>query len=375
MKYRQLINKIISLVIISFIFLIPILGIITSSNDEIISYDNRKIAQLPTHRKHFFDNLTLYLNDRLLFKHFFNENYGEQINRHISQFDFNPFASVVRGQEAWLFLGNNYNFVYSQHTEPLKMRIGNLQRYLARINELKSLIKVHVFCVVGPDKHGIYSEKMHKRFGHPGQYRVLDQIKNYLSVHDIKLIDPYEYLIKHKNIGQLYFTQDTHWNLMGAYYGMKYIFKKINQDIIFKELNFVTEKSRTGDLVIISGKNLYQNTMDFQKPILEKDILVDFAEINDKQQYTKINLKKLFMPVYTDKGDATVFINKQANNKSSILLIGDSFFEIASLYSILNFEQVIFMHRSKYSINTVRHIKQKFNIDFVIYETVERDMY
>ena len=68
--------KVIKFLFLTLLFVVPIVGFITTPNDHVIKGENRTVNQLPIFNLKnpiYFSNLIAYFNDRILFKEKVNE--------------------------------------------------------------------------------------------------------------------------------------------------------------------------------------------------------------------------------------------------------------------------------------------------------------
>ena len=213
----RIINKILTVSILSLMAIVPLAGVTTTNTDTIIS-ENRKIFPFPTEVKHCLKNFSKYLDDRYFGKLFISERFSHFYDDNVG--GFSPDIFSVPGVNGWRFLGNSHSRVYDQHSIYLPLNNFSLNSLEKKLFELSQFNK-NFYVFVGPDKASIYPENMKKEFMYPGRYRYFNQVKNKLTQSGYRVIDPRDELIKEKKQSQLYYKQDTHWNPYGAYIGYK----------------------------------------------------------------------------------------------------------------------------------------------------------
>lgn len=259
-------------------------------------------------------------------------------------------VQVLVENDNWLFykLGDSMrNFAnIDKFTDE---QLYQIQNYLTDINNwCKKHNKKFVF-FIAPDKNKIYGEyitKVAKKY--PDTESRSQQLVNWLRKNsDVPVVYPYDELHANKNIGLLYFKNDTHWNKLGAYIGYKTIMRALNiTPIAYK--NLVETKYPNGDLT----------NMNTALP-------PDNATIYNVQDIVET------CPFATR--DDTHCENKHPAINASIFTYRDSFSIALGPYYTNTFKSVDSRWRADVRLVDLEYIKNN-NIDIVIFEIVERNL-
>lgn len=247
--------------IILFVFLNSIYTIIPDKE----SHENRNMATVPIPSVNnlfdFPDLLVQYTNDHFAFRnHLFSTHaYLRAKLLHGSALP----NDVIVGKNGWLFKNN-----------PLAIqdmrRLSSLPEYSMQqmINVLNERIQwlqargIKYYIVVPPHPERIYREFYPDRyavvpnFGHDR----LDYYKRYLKEHlRFDLIDPTDSLMKYKQLQDVFYSTDTHWNLFGAWVAYRTLMEHIKRDfpclqpIELNQLTMTTSFNQRGDLAAMLG--------------------------------------------------------------------------------------------------------------------------
>ena len=105
----RIINKILTVSILSLMAIVPLAGVTTTNTDTIISSENRKIFPFPTEVKNCLKNFSKYLDDRYFGKLFISERFSHFYDDNVG--GFSPDIFSVPGVNGWRFLGNSHSRV------------------------------------------------------------------------------------------------------------------------------------------------------------------------------------------------------------------------------------------------------------------------
>lgn len=353
------------------IFCIPTLGIMLSSNDEIIEIDNRRISQFPEFNKKFLKNFSSYIGDRLLFKEFFAQNFYGAYSSHF--YEDGMSSNIVIGLDDWLFLGNHYNSVVSKHTKALKIDDSKLANYIERLKQIEQEFDPDRFLlVIVPDKLTIYNEYFPIPIS--DQNRFIDRLIPYLNS-QFEVVDLSSDLLKFKKYNEfLYYKDDSHWNNLGAYVGFNTLLGVLNESKL--KLNFVPGQHVVGDLATIKGGIRKDATLylgDTWKPILEN------RNIDVKLSHQPSTIYKLFDDAPLDitsrkYGPAIIFSNKRARLDKTIILFTDSTGKAFTPFATLVFKNVIWVdrYRDLQEVLSAINLSNLPKPDVAVYLSVER---
>lgn len=250
---------------------------------------------------------------------------------------------VIRGQDSWLFLGNDSNDSVGQYEGKVLINKQNLEewdRYIQKISKIQNL----ALCIP-PSKESVYPQLYpYKR----GKVTTIDQLLPKLDVYKVKYFYPTELL---KKIPNSYYETDTHWSDLGAWACLKDILSVFDLDVSVANFSF-KERKTAGDL----GSKVMPNEIGYCAS-------VDFSSVSK-------DAKCVFRNHSEDhQGTIIVYENPRAVFKKSICVFGDSFSIVwrPFLYSL--FERVISVRSNGVIITD---IMDKLNPDYIIAENTER---
>lgn len=148
-----------------------------------------------------------------------------------------PVKQIIRGQEDWVFLGRY--FAQTPHEDYLgnnlftDSELQNIRNRLVRVRD--SLKKKNIrFCIFfAPSKMHAYGHMLRKEWQrkNPNAITRSRQLVDYLrKTTDIPIEYPLDEILAYeKKIPvPLYYKQDTHWNLLGAYIGARSMMRLID---------------------------------------------------------------------------------------------------------------------------------------------------
>ena len=224
--------------------------------------ENRELTQFPNLPKDldstrkFTTDFESYFRDHLLFRKYFIGLYSQTL----LSLGQSPTERVILGKDNWLFYAGEE--VIEDYENKRLFTIEELKQWEINLSYknmlLKALGKKYIF-VVTPNKHTLYDEKLPSYIVKEKEYSRLDQLISYISQNsDVTIVDLRNTLKNKAANEQLYWSQDTHWNARGAYYG----FLDIQKQLDYKPLsitpphNWVNKYERNQDLSkMILGEN------------------------------------------------------------------------------------------------------------------------
>lgn len=164
---------------------------------------------------------------------------------------------VMKGSNDWLFLGwKESRDSYTNSIMFTDEELASIDNYLNSINNYCKIHNKHFYFIIAPDKSKIYPEYYPQSIKKLSDVSRTKQLIDYVKSHsNVKVVYPKDRLISQKGKHLLYWKNDTHWNLLGAYYGyselMNMIVKDYNKIPVYKISNYTTE-NHTGDLYNMS---------------------------------------------------------------------------------------------------------------------------
>ena len=327
--------------------------------------ENRKLAEKPKFDINTLDNYSddyeAYYNDNLPFRSFIRNTW--------TNFNFFVLGESTTNQvlvgkndgdlsSSWLFYQENYDGnpiketqgVY-KFTEDEVLNIGKTIN--TNVKELKTR-NIDLYYAFIPNKANLYREKL------PDNITIFDPstrvdklykvLKQTIEAKD-NLMYLKEDLEKSKDIGQLYFKQDTHWNDLGAFIGFETITKKVSKDSGIDytyEVKFSEEEFVDKDLSQMSG---IKGTL--------KDTTPTITYLSDVE-FKGMVLETENQIVITECEDAKV--------KKTIMVIGDSFRTPMIPYFAKNYQKVIYLHRCDYG----SYMLDAYAPDIIVCQFLER---
>ncbi len=334
---------------IFFIFLLVPVSYI--NNDEISYAENRSLAKLyPLYSKYTgvnfnfgkqFDN---WYNDRFNLRRFFISVYDTKnlLNKNWKT------KKVIKGKEDWLFLATRASIEsYTNATPFTDEELISINKYLSSIDEYCRKSGKLFYFVIVPDKHKIYPEyysDLIRKVNDDSKSKAV-QLVEYLNKYSkIKVIYLKDIITANKDKGYLYDKQDTHWNLLGTYYGYLGIMHLISKDI--NDLYIYNPKGKT--------KWKEQGGLNNSLPDILKnkiEFYYDVPDVSDRKAICDVKMENCF--------------NK--SQKRNLLVYGDSFTENLAYYLPESFNKTQFLRKqgklSPFGMNEA---------DVVILEIVER---
>ena len=359
----------VTIIIISMLFIVPTIGIISTDKNKIIEIDNRKIAQFPSSTHNFFSNFTKYLEDRLLFK---DEITSKLYGPYSEYFKESSISSAfVQGKQNWLFLGNTENNNFDKHTKNLSINHIKLNSFIKKLEELQRAFQTDLMLFVGPDKDSIYLE--YYPIPVSGKNRYFNKIKSTIEK-KFNIIDPTDIFLMQKNNNILYLLDDSHWNKLGAYIGYQYLMESFKLTPI--SVSFSVQEHKIGDIAKLAGINSsfsYSSTKDTFSPIsIDKKITYISSSYPDKRfEFTPFDTEVIKL---RQQSDLLISFNPTAYYDKNILIFTDSFGDAFVPFLQATFTRVYWINRYLNNNKSLPLIKQYLhsNPNFLIYLCVER---
>lgn len=247
---------------LALLYLPGLIGLAAGDQVKSANLENRKLAQWPVisetpisrlpHKYELYYDDNLPFRDQLIFlraiinKAFYNTDIKQE---------------VIFGKEGWLFYSsrNDGDPVANYRGEDLFTR-EELRQIAVDLRKTRDALKkqgIEFVIFFAPNKERIYSEYMPDEYGPPAEEYALKQLVDFLRQHtDLTVIYPYEELMQAKADFPdipLYFTQDTHWNGVGAYVGARALLSAlgIETPALSRELIQPTTRDVAGDLATL----------------------------------------------------------------------------------------------------------------------------
>ena len=245
--------------------------------------------------------------------------------------------SVLFGKNGFMF--NNSGDAYTSYSHQNIISKQDLEMVYQKHNSIKNtLASKNIKYIIGffPNKHTVYNNLLpfYMKMQIIKDTSLADQLVSYFKSKNFPFIDVRKELIAAKKENQLYYKFDTHWNSYGAYIAYKAFCNKT-----FNTLNITPydtsdfyinySQSRNGDLVNMIGIDTIKSYYDEVPHFVLKQKSKDYEEININ------NDKSLHRTIVT--------INKNCDNKSTVLIFRDSYTDALIPFFSLHFHKVIYV--------------------------------
>ncbi len=257
---------------------------------------------------------------------------------------------VLIGRDGWLFLANEEE-VLRQFRGVDTFSPGELANwvdYLRRLHDWCSTHDVKFVCAIPPNKHTIYPEHLPKwvlrnRMG-PGE---LDQVEGALGGEDWFLdLRPALRAAKEAEPFIVYSKTDSHWNLLGGYWGYRAIMERL-----FGPASNVPRIERKDIHIVIGDETAMglSSALGVPKVLYERPIVVR-------------------LPDTTPKTAAPASLRSDSPRR--VLVIGDSYFMGLRPFFEATFPEVQFIHHGHWA--RLHRLVKRARPDVVVLELVER---
>lgn len=352
-KFSTTQNKpIVDVIFLTIFFIFLLIPSLHINKDEISQKENRTLAKW---KPFITQNKTINYS----FGNDFNEWFNDRFNLRQVFLDIHDLKlllsknwktkDVLKGNNDWLFLGwKESRDSYTNRTKFTDRELEDINNYLKSIDNYCKNNNKNFYFFIAPDKSRIYPEYYPKSIRKISDTTRAEQLIEYIKRHsNVKVIYPKDKLISQKGDDLLYWKNDTHWNLLGAYYGYSELMNVIKKDYsdlsLYKVFEYSTE-IHTGDLEKMSPTLLRKK---------------------DNTIYTipKINYKN----ICEQSGDLRSIV-ECSNSKSNVnlLMYRDSFAMSLIPYLSNTFGQSKYIW--KYEVNP----NEMKNADIIILEVIER---
>lgn len=341
----------IDIVFVAFFYILIFLPMTNISTETKSTRENRNLAPRPKltdlyDTDKFGKNFELWFNDHFYLRKDLVKLY-EFLNDPLS---LKGNKRVLIGKDNWLFYKGDYSERNFENLDLLnEQELKSLAVYLKNIQQWAKKNGKSFYYLICPDKNKIYGEfyKFHKKTYPDSQSRA-QQVVNYLRKNtDIEVIYPYDALHQAKTQNLLYYKNDTHWNLLGAYVGYQELMKSIEKKHklkIFNYRNLDEEKHPLGDLSKMFSTPKEDNETTYLVPSIQ-----DLSKCTGEEK--EINC-----------------VNQ--TGKLHVFMLRDSYAEALMPYLNKTFQKIDYFWRYNITKSDLKKINS--NTDIIILEQVER---
>lgn len=227
---------------------------------------------------------------------------------------------AFKGQENWLYLGNNFENTIDKFTGNKRFDERASAKRIKKLEAYANVFAKHgikTIFLVGPDKQSIYPEYLPSIFK-PAPERYITPILAQMQKDGVNVYDPTQDLIDHKDEGVLYSRTDTHWNLKAGELVVLKLLQKWNLNPP-PAYEIELTKSLTGDIVSIA--NL------ITIPLIDDDnYSVRYKSLSPSAKLIKEDGSEVAFPFGAiATTDNNILINQDASNQTNLWIVGDSF--------------------------------------------------
>ncbi len=304
--------------------------------------------------KNFSDKFDTYFTEHLIFR----PQLVSCDNYFKAQLLKSDTANVISGKDGYLFSVDTLDDYTGKTFSERKCH--NIVQTLKLIQEKSEHTGNRFVFTVVPNKNTIYPQYMPDRYkkGRTSNLELLETLCEKYGVHYCNLKRVLQFVDN-----ELYLKRDTHWNNLGAVYGVNALLESIGKE--HKDYNgqsYTYEKKWRGDLdkLLYPCGGMYDNQYYFSHNYDDLIFLMPMLG-NDKNAV----MEELMGDA--EKNDAMI---KTLNNKAdgSLLMIRDSFGRAMLPYLTENYRRTEITRSQPFALLTLTE-----NTD-VIYEIVERNL-
>lgn len=254
---------------------------------------------------------------------------------------------VALGKDGWLFYRSDDTFlddIGANNFSPSEL--AAIRKNLQQTKDYLTGRGIKSYFLIAPKPQDVYAEYLPDYY-HPGNTR-LKQLQN-------QFINPTNTLRNSKNLGQLYYKYDTHWNYLGAYVAYRELMKQMRITPLGPEdFNLTYQPSQHKDLAILLGVS---------------DFLSESEPILTPKKPESHQTSPLCSNIYAQCLEVTTKANIPKTNR--VLVYRDSFGTFLIPYISETFSDVHYIWRlPPHPTDVIEQEKP----DIVIFEMTERDL-
>ena len=157
---------------------------------------------------------------------------------------------VIAGQNSFLFFADTLDDYMGKNI----MTDEEISRLCGNILAFSQAFSGRLIVLIAPDKATIYPENMPMWYLKGQGESNLDRVQKALARSGISVLDAKSLLSAGKDVGQLYFSLDTHWNARGARMIALELARMTGNEDFLKAINNIPdeyENGRAGDLLLL----------------------------------------------------------------------------------------------------------------------------
>lgn len=227
------------------------------------------------------------------------------------------FSNVLVGEDGWLYYTGDKSIQDYQKTSPInKNSMKRLTSILEQFDEKVQQYGGELLVVIPPDKSTVYPQYMPDEVPVIGQVSSLDRFLEHIQNNsNIQILDLRPALTNASEIAPSYYTTDTHWNCIGAYYAYNDIISKLKMSNLeldaysLSDFELDDSQSSVMDMPSMLALNLKEEKND-----VSPKFKTDFSVITGHNDLV-------------DGKSPRVVVN-QGKKAPSLMVFHDSFYEV-----------------------------------------------
>ncbi|MDD1443352.1 DHHW family protein, partial [Dolichospermum sp. ST_sed3] len=244
---------------------LPLLSKIINIDRMAKNKEKRSLATKPEFRldailtyPHYY---SVYFNDNFGFRNLlvFSNSYTK-----LKYLKTSPMPNkVVLGKKDWLYYSEGDVLNDCRHTNLFtENQLKKIKKILEDRTKWLKLKGSHYYLFVPPSKNSVYPEFTPPYIKPKNQKSRLDQLIEYLDKNSfVSIIDPRNFYFREKKKHILYYKNDSHWNLYGAFFGYTELMNAISKSYpslkpsVISDYTFKYNNDYEGDLAMILAVN------------------------------------------------------------------------------------------------------------------------
>lgn len=374
MKDKNLVNKVLTALILLVLFAIPVVGIITTPRSGWLVSERRQFQPLPTELDAtFFPKFSDYLKDHLLQRQKVLDLTYPSYLKHFRMYDLDPNSFTIKGKDGFWMLGNQHEKVGMQFCTPmleyLDEAMGVYDRIKHEVNFVQEQTGLPSKLFIVPDKHEVYSELL-PPYKQMGKVRFFDHFLQYANENGLDVYDalPAVMAAKQKINYPLWYRRDSHWNAIGAYAGYAGFMQSLSGNPV--DASFLPiEFKRVGDTINYDLGGSFEVTDNFIPKSTSPLKIEMHATTYQPGNYILSDFSSTFEGL---RYFTPVFINESAPYDYTVLIIGDSTTDASISYFAATFKKVILTEYYSPALEDYVALAKHYKADFVVWQIVER---
>ncbi len=356
-----------SLFAIAFIGFLSVPGFLLSIREEAarLESEKRSAYSFPSDVQGFADLINqtqLYLNDQFGGREYFITKWNILQLRVFNQ--TGAKSPILVGRDGWFFYtADGTKELYEQKEKYTPEQLDKMGRVLQERKDWLELYGIKYYLVIPPLKHTVYPDKYATNVRkYPGPSK-MEQIINHVETNtDVPVLDLTPVLIeaREKDSLEVYYKVDSHWNLLGGFYGYQEIMKMLRNDypdigesLEFDDIQWVRSESYEGDLAMLSA-------IGDEYPRQE---IIPSLDGGFKAEY----VTSVHYPTYSSPHDAITKVTSDST-RLKVVVIRDSFSNYIMPYFSEHFSRSVYLWTPLFDAGSVK--QEQPNI--VISEMMER---